>query len=158
MKNPKIVIILASCCVIIACVSAPQGTSDDGKSFSGVYNDAWKYLKYIKKDLEDHAGSRRRVYTFVNEGVTTGSDNTDISISLTRSRWQDVLKIIDNNKGPVLYFVYSDIDLTANPFSVDPQAELLFESFSTRMNDYGLSNNSFNTLKNMFQDVAWKDN
>ena len=97
------------------------------------------------------------MYTFINEGVTRGDGNTDISMFFTRSRTSDVLKIVDNHKGPVLYFVFSDIDLEAKPFTDDPEAELLSNDFSTRMHDYGLSYGSFKTLKNTFPQVRWRD-
>ena len=149
-------------CICIAgllmnCASAPPaGTSADSYSFSGAYDNAWRYLKHIKKNLEQIAGGRAKLYTFINENVTGGDAAADISINLDRSVRADILKIIDNHQGPVLYLVFSDIDMEQEPFPDDPEAELLYENFSTRMNDYGLSGDAFKTLQRAFPQVAWK--
>jgi hypothetical protein len=142
--------------LLMSCAGAPTGTSADAFSFSGTYDNAARYLKHIKKNLEQIAGGREHLYTFINENVTGGNAGTDISMNLSRSIGADVLKIIDNHQGPVVYLVFSDKNLAKEPFSGDSEAKLLYENFSTRLNDYGLSGDAFKTLQRAFPRVAWK--
>jgi hypothetical protein len=157
MKKTIIFVSIIFSFVLAGCAGtpAPEGTSSDGGNFSGSYDNAWRYLKYIKKDLERAAGDRSWVYAFIDEGAL-GGGNTDISISFARSFEEDILRIVGNSKGLSLYFVFTNADLEKEPFSANPDASFLDRSFSTKMNDYGLTSDGFSILNRAFPEVEWK--
>jgi uncharacterized secreted protein with C-terminal beta-propeller domain len=152
----SLIIAVLAAALFTGCASAPEGTSEDGLSFSGTYDDAGKYWEYKKDDLEDYAGDRNFIFSYAAKEQAAGG--SDITITITPQSKFDELKIVDNNTGNVLYILYSDSTTDdRGPYAGDSGKEFLDKSFSTSWNDYGLGDDVFDFLNNYFPKVDWDD-
>jgi hypothetical protein len=151
----KKLIIPIICILLIGCSSFPEGTALNHRSFSGTYKNAGEYWHALKKTLEKGYAKEKDIVFLVFSKENFGVES-DMHISIYERLTANVVKIKNNRTGDVIYICYSNI-----PYEDDrllnavPEAKLMATGFLAKHNSYGLTDECFKVLKQIFPNINW---
>jgi uncharacterized protein YceK len=151
----KLIIPIICTLLLIGCSSFPEGTAANRRSFSGTYKNADQYWHTLKKALEKGYAKDKDIVFLVFSKENSAAES-DMYISMYERLTANVVKIKNNQTGDVIYICYSDI-----PYEDDrllnavPEAKLMATGFQTKGNAYGLTDESFKVLKQIFPNIEW---